>query len=68
METKLYRVYLNVEYIVPENQIGNAEDWLCEDVMNLVKYNEVESAIAFEPAPNATLDQVHEAFLEDEEE
>jgi hypothetical protein len=64
------KVHLNLSYIVPNEKrfIDAAYNAIYEDAINLQKYDEIQDHIDHEPAPDATINDVSEFFLEYEKE
>jgi len=66
---KYQKVTLDLYYMVrddDESMQEHAKQCLYEDIMNLVKYNELYDAITLEDAPGATEKDIPEFLLEEE--
>jgi hypothetical protein len=66
---KFKRVVLDLYYVVragDDNMERYAKDSLYEDIMNLVKYNELYDAITVIDAPGAKESDIPEFLIEDE--
>ncbi|MEY4342832.1 MAG: hypothetical protein RL736_628 [Pseudomonadota bacterium] len=64
---KYQKVTLELNYVVRDDDQSmqeQAKQCLYEDIMNLVKYNELYDAITLEDAPNAKEEDIPEFLLE----
>ena len=67
---KYKRVILDLGYVIrdgDDNMEQNAKEYIYEDIMNLIKYNEVDDAITVVDAPDAKEEDIPE-FLREEQE
>ena len=67
---KYQKVTLDLYYVVragDDDMIQHAKECLYEDIMNIVKYDELFGAITVEDAPEAKEEDIPEFLLEDPE-
>jgi hypothetical protein len=68
---RLGRVTISVSYVIDlddQNMVNHAKECVYEDVMNMVKYNEVAGWINTEEDPNASKEDIAEFLLPQEDE